>query len=45
MMSDNELINRICGIIEAEELPVWKVVECQFLFDEYDRRKRENMEA
>ena len=41
MMSENELITRIRGIIEAEEYPVWKVVECQFVFDEYDRRKRE----
>ena len=41
MMSENELITRIRGIIEAEEYPVWKVVECQFLFDEYDRQRKE----
>lgn len=45
MISENELIERIRNIIEAEEFPVWKVVECQFLFDEYDRQKRESMEA
>lgn len=45
MISDKELINRIRNIIEAEEFPVVKVVECQFLFDEYDRLKRESMEA
>ena len=43
MISDKELINRIRNIIEAEEFPVVKVVECQFLFDEYDRLRRENL--
>lgn len=45
MITDSELIERIRSIIEKEEFPVWKVVECQFLFDEYDRQKRESMEA
>ena len=45
MISDSELIERIRTIIEAEEYPVVKVIDCQFLFDEYDRLKRESMEA
>ena len=45
MISDSELIERIRTIIEAEEYPVVKVIDCQFLFDEYDRIKSESMEA
>lgn len=41
MITDSELINRIRNIIEADEFPVIKVVDIQFLFDEYDRRRRE----
>ena len=43
MIRDDELINRIRNIIEADEFPVIKVVDIQFLFDEYDRRRRENL--
>ena len=43
MIRDDELINRIRNIIEADEFPIIKVVDIQFLFDEYDRRRRENL--
>lgn len=40
-MTENELISRIRNAIESDEDEICRVIEVQFLFDEYDRQRME----
>ena len=42
-MDDSELISKIRDAIDSDEDYVVRVIECMFLFDEYDRCKREDV--
>ena len=40
-MKDSELISKLRDAIESDEEEVVKVIECKFMFDEYDRNRKE----
>lgn len=45
IMDDSELIRKLREAIESDEDEIVRIIECKFLFDEYDRSNAREMIA